>query len=380
MDKTGIESYYILHNGRRLKFGYTTGTCAAAASKAAMISLLTGTAPARVDILTPKGISLSLPVLHHIKNDDGSVSCAIKKYSGDDPDVTDGAEIWAKVSLREDDEINIDGGVGVGRVTKAGLSLKIGEAAINRVPREMIKREVRELLEIYDLGCGADVLIFVPNGEEFAKRTFNPRLGIEGGISILGTSGIVEPMSENALIESIRTEIRQKRALGENRIILTPGNYGADYLKKLTSHEPVRFGNYLGIAIDIAADEGFNEIIVVSHIGKIIKAAGGIMNTHSRMADARADIMASCALMAGCDADTARRILECVTTDEMLNVLMKCGFLGRTMKVAGRRILENLKRRMKEQTKFRLIVFSNEKGTLFDSDEYIDERFRIRRV
>lgn len=366
MKTTGIEEYYTCKDGKKLRFGYTTGTCAAAAAKAAATALLTGTVPADIPILTPKGILLHLPVEESACMEN-CVRCAVKKYSGDDPDVTNGVLVWAEVSLREDREIVIDGGTGVGRVTKPGLQQPVGAAAINRIPRQMIQREVYELLEQADSPYGAKITISIPAGVELAKRTFNPRLGIEGGISVLGTSGIVEPMSETALLESIHLEMCQKKALGAGRLLLAPGNYGVDFLhalKRVEDCELVKCSNYLGAALDMAVEEGFGEILLISHIGKVIKVAGGVMNTHSRVADARGEIMAACALRAGCGGDLARAVLDCVTTDEMLNVLDVAGWLEQTLRVIGERVQYYLTQRTGGEMRIGAIIFSNERGIL----------------
>ena len=291
MPKSGIEAYYTLKDGKKLQFGYTTGTCAAAAAKAATLLLLTGRVPETVHILTPKGIALDLEVLEP-RRAEGAASCAIQKYSGDDPDVTNGILVFAKVRARPEPGILIDGGVGVGRVTKPGLKQAIGEAAINPVPREMIRLAAEEALDECGQVTGLSIIISVPEGVEIAQKTFNPRLGIEGGISILGTSGIVEPMSEDALVESIELEIRQKHALGRKRLFITPGNYGADFAKAVCSMdetELVKCSNYIGRTLDIAAAEGFREVLLIGHVGKLVKLSGGIMNTHSREGDGRAE-------------------------------------------------------------------------------------------
>lgn len=366
MAETGIEGYYALKNGKKLRFGYTTGTCAAAAAKAAAVLLATGRTPETVDLMTPKGIPLHLEVLEP-KLEGGSATCAIKKFSGDDPDVTDGILVYATVSWKREPGILVDGGVGVGRVTKPGLKQKIGEAAINPVPQKMIRDAVAEALDDCGQSEGAQVVISIPAGVELAKKTFNPRLGIEGGISVLGTSGIVEPMSEAALVESIDLEIRQKRALGCQRLIVSPGNYGADFLKTLCSvreEELVKCSNYVGQAVDMAVAAQFPELMFVSHIGKFIKLAVGIMNTHSREADGRTEAMAACALRAGADGDTARKILDCLTTDEMLDILDEAGLLEKTMAEAGEKIAFYLDCRAKQQLTIGTVVFSNERGIL----------------
>ncbi len=366
MVKTGIEAYYTLKDGKKLQFGYTTGTCAAAAAKAAAILLLTGRVPETVHILTPKGIPLDLEVLEP-RRSENAACCAIRKYSGDDPDVTNGILVYAEARTRPEPGILIDGGVGVGRVTKPGLKQSIGEAAINPVPREMIRLAVEEALAECEQLTGLSIVISVPEGVEIAKKTFNPRLGIEGGISILGTSGIVEPMSEDALLESIELEIRQKRALGRERLLITPGNYGSDFAKavcRLDDAELVKCSNYIGRTLDMAAAEGFREVLLIGHVGKLVKLSGGIMNTHSKEGDGRAELMAAWALRAGADADLARSILDCVTTDEMLRLLHEACLLERAMEFMGQRIDFYLRHRVRDQLTVGAIVFTEAYGTL----------------
>ena len=365
MHETGIEGYYAIRDGKKLYYGYTTGTCAAAAAKAAALMLATGGPVPYVDILTPKGIALNLEVLEP-ELSARHARCAVRKYSGDDPDVTNGILIYADVTLSEAPGVVVDGGEGVGRVTKPGLKQAIGEAAINPVPMQMIRAAAESVAEDYGIR-GLKVVISIPAGVELAKRTFNPRLGIVGGISVLGTSGIVEPMSEAALVESIVLELRQKYALGCRRILVAPGNYGADFLRSLAHVEEtelVKCSNFIGQTIDMAVSAGYSEMLFISHIGKAIKLAGGIMNTHSREADARAELMAACALRAGCTADTARRLLDCLTTDEMLEVLQAAGLLEQTMEIAGERIDYYLNYRAKGQITIGAAVFSNGTGML----------------
>ena len=365
MHETGIEGYYAIRDGKKLYYGYTTGTCAAAAAKAAALMLATGGPVPYVDILTPKGIALNLEVLEP-ELSARHARCAVRKYSGDDPDVTNGILVYADVTIAEDPGVTVDGGEGVGRVTKPGLKQAIGEAAINPVPMQMIRAAAESVAEDYGIR-GLKVVISIPAGVELAKRTFNPRLGIVGGISVLGTSGIVEPMSEAALVESIGLELRQKYALGCRRILVAPGNYGADFLRSLAHVEEtelVKCSNFIGQTIDMAVSAGYGEMLFISHIGKAIKLAGGIMNTHSREADSRAELMAACALRAGASAETARRLLDCLTTDEMLSILRADGLLEKTMRIAGERIDYYLNYRAKGQITIGAAVFSNETGML----------------
>ena len=365
-EKTGIEEYYAIKNGKKLRFGYTTGTCAAAATKAAALGLVTGKMPERVKILTPKGILLNLEVLE-AKLEKGHASCAIKKFSGDDPDATDGILVYSEVSWRKEPGIFVDGGVGVGRVTKPGLKQAIGEPAINPVPMEMIKRSAEEALSDGAAAEGLKVVISIPEGVEIAKKTFNPRLGIEGGISVLGTSGIVEPMSEKALLDTIELEIKQKHANGINRLIMVPGNYGADFIREqcgVKDEQIVKCSNYLGQGLDMASSEGIPELLFAGNIGKLIKLTGGIMNSHSREADGRAELMAACAIRAGCDIKTARAILDCLTTDEMLAIIKDAGLLEKTMEIVAEKIDFYVNNRTRSEMKISVVVFSSVYGIL----------------
>lgn len=358
------EARYVTRNGKKLRLGYTTGSCAAAAAKAAVLLLLTGRAPETVELMTPGGVLLRPAVLEPELAGDRA-SCAVRKDSGDDPDVTGGVLVYAQVRLCREPGIRIDGGAGVGRVTRPGLRLPVGAAAINPAPREMIRRAAEEALAQCGRETGLSVVISVPGGEELAKRTFNPRLGIEGGLSILGTSGLVEPMSREALLESIRLEIRQKRALGGRRLILTPGNYGADFARTLglrDGTEPVKCANFIGPALDMAAEEGFPEVLLIGHIGKLVKLSGGIFNTHSAQADCRAELMAAWALRAGADAGLARAVLDCPATGGMLSLLREAGLLERTMDILAERIDYHLRRRARLTAG--AVVFSEDWGVL----------------
>lgn len=340
MAETGIEQHYIEKDGKRLRFGFTTGTCAAAAAKAAAILLLSGTAPKTVPIRTPKGIDLNLPVLEPMR-EGGFASCAIRKDSGDDPDVTNGVLVYARVAYAKEPGISIDGGEGVGRVTKPGLRQTIGEAAINPVPREMIRQAVETVSDEYENTDGLSVVISIPEGVALAEKTFNPRLGIVGGISILGTSGVVEPMSEDALKDSIALEIRQRKALGDTRLVLTPGNYGADFLKVaygIGDERVVKCSNFIGDALKNAEDTGFSEVLLAGHIGKLVKLSGGIFNTHSKYGDHRAELIAAAARAAGADEATAQEMFNCVTTDEMLRILEETDLFCPTMDALKTRI------------------------------------------
>ena len=357
---------YLIKDGKKLRLGYTTGSCAAAAAKAAAWMLLTGQRKERIQLQTPKGITLDLQVCD-IRMEPERVSCATEKDSGDDPDVTKGMHITATVSRRREPGVLIDGGKGVGRVTKPGLDQPVGNAAINSVPRQMIRENVDEVCRAADYHGGLDVVISAPGGEEIARKTFNPRLGIEGGISILGTSGIVEPMSEEALVGSIQVEIRQKVASGARYLLVTPGNYGETFLREhmtLPFSESVKCSNFVGQTIDMAQQLGVKGILFVAHIGKFVKVAAGIMNTHSRWADGRGEILAANALRAGISREAALEILEAATTEEALSVVVREGLLDAVMEQLTTRIHDHLNRRAGANCLLGAVLYSNQWGYL----------------
>ena len=364
--KNGLEDYYVIRGNKKMRFGYTTGSCAAAACKGAAEILLGGKLQETVTLMTPKGILLTLE-LKDIQIETDKVTCAIRKDAGDDPDTTNGILVYATVEKTKDQGITLDGGIGVGRVTKAGLSQKIGEAAINPVPKSMILRAATEIAEKYDYEGDLKIIISVPEGVEIGKKTFNPRLGIVGGISILGTSGIVEPMSEAALVQSIRVEMKQHFSQGEEYLLVTPGNYGADYLREhmdLPYEKNIKCSNYVGETIDMAIDMGVKGILFIAHIGKFVKVAAGIMNTHSHSADARMEVLASNAIRAGAPLECAKEILNASTTDEALDILNRYQMTQGTMKEVLDRIQFYLNHRSYEQILLGAVVFSNTCGYL----------------
>ena len=314
--KNGLEDYYVIKNNKKLRYGYTTGSCAAAAAKAAARMLLTGETVENVDLMTPKGILLHLEILDIHKGEE-EVSCAVRKDGGDDPDATHGLLVYAAVRKKKESGVTIDGGRGVGRVTKRGLEQPVGAAAINRTPRAMITEAVEDIADAFGYTEGFTVVISIPGGEEVAKKTVNPRLGILGGISVLGTSGIVVPMSEDALIASIHAEMRLRKENGGDYLLITPGNYGAAFVSSYPDvdvENSVKCSNYVGETLDYAVNLGIRGILFVADIGKFIKVSGGIMNTHSRCADSRAELMTAAAIRAGADLETAKQLLETITT------------------------------------------------------------------
>ena len=360
---------YIEKDGKRLRLGYTTGSCAAAAAKAAAWMLLTGRRKETITLDTPKGIRLELAVREITMRAD-SVSCAIEKDSGDDPDVTKGTLIFASVRRTDEPGVHIDGGEGIGRVTKRGLDQAVGNAAINSVPRQMIRENVEEVMALTDFSGGLDVVISAPEGETLAKKTFNPRLGIVGGISILGTTGIVEPMSEAALVETIRVELRQRRAMGKEYALLTPGNYGSDFIRQnldVDLNTAVQVSNFLGDALDICRALGFRGALLVGHVGKLVKTAGGMMNTHSKYGDCRMEILAAHAAACGADAERVREILDCAACDDAVRILRECGLAETTLARVTDRVLFHLAHRADEM-EAGVLMFSKEYGILGQSE------------
>lgn len=361
-----------------MRYGFTTGSCAAAAAKAAAYMLLSGRQKNTITIETPKGIPYTAEILE-ITRGEKAVQCAVRKDGGDDPDITSGARINAEVSLTDhtrtqatDTRIHIDGGIGVGRVTKPGLDQPVGNAAINHVPREMIAKEVLEVCDLMDYKGNLQVIISVPEGEAIAKQTFNPRLGIVGGISILGTSGIVEPMSNQALLDTIRVELNQRRAEGFDYVAVAPGNYGLDFMKKAYGYDldkSVKCSNFIGATIDMAVECGFTRMLLTGHIGKLIKVAGGIMNTHSKEADCRMELLSAFAIHEGAGADVAAKILDCVATEEAVRLLREAGKQQEVMDYAMERIMFYLNKRAGGRMQIDCIMYDNTFGELAKSKE-----------
>ncbi len=356
---------YVSKGSKKLRCGFTTGTCAAAASAGAARMLLSGKVIENITVMTPSGNSVTVG-LTDIKKENDYVSCAVQKDSGDDPDVTDKILVYSTVSY-EKSGITVDGGEGVGRVTKKGLKQQIGEAAINPVPRKMIEEQLKTAASDYSYDGGLKAVISVPIGIQIAKKTFNPRLGIEGGISILGTTGIVEPMSEQALIDTISVELDVRKAQNEEFIIVTPGNYGQDFLRDnlcIAVDKCVKCSNFIGDTIDMCIEKGFKSMLLVGHIGKLSKLGCTIYNTHSRYADGRMEAFALCAALCGAEREILENILGCITTDAALEILKKEGIFDETIKMLEKRIDRSLKLRAKGSIEIGMITFSEEYGIL----------------
>lgn len=400
-----------------LRYGFTTGSCAAAGAKAAAYMLLTGKIKKEIKITTPKGVDFIAQIVD-ISRFEREVSCAVIKDGGDDPDVTSGCHVVATVKVAGGEDyagysemsgkqaaagqadsadaagdkaasfakVQIRGGRGVGLVTKPGLDQPVGNHAINSVPRQMIEKEILEVCELCDYRGSLQVEISVPEGEEIARKTFNPRLGIEGGISILGTSGIVEPMSSQALLDTIFIELRQQKELGSKTAVVSPGNYGLDFIKSEYGYDldrAVKCSNFIGDTIDMAVKLGFEKFLLAGHIGKLIKVSGGIMNTHSKIADCRMELLAAAAIQAGASVKTVSAVLSAISTEEACKIIMseeglpaggeggkKMGaLLNSTMQIVMEKILYHLRRRAGPM-QVECATFSSQLGLLAESEGF----------
>lgn len=319
---------------KRWRNGITTGTCAAAAAKAALLALQ-GENITSVAVLSPQEKKLMVPIAW-IKVVDGGAQACVIKDAGDDPDITNGTEIIAEVVITNSREIVLRGGTGVGIVTKPGLSVAVGQPAINPGPRQMILNAVREVLGD---ACGATVIISVPEGEKLAVKTMNPLLGIIGGISIIGTTGIVEPMSEEAFKNSLVPQINMVRAQGREEIVFVPGKIGWDcavHKFGLPAEAVVQTSNFVGFMLEQAEQLGIKRVLLLGHLGKIIKVAGGIFYTHSRIADGRMEILAANLAAFGAGQEIVQQILTCTTTEAAMTIIEQHGMTAIYKKLAGK--------------------------------------------
>lgn len=351
---------YIYHGSKKLRCGYTTGSCAAASAKASSQMLLTGEEISFSEIITPNGVRLGMEVLN-ARISPENASCAVRKDSGDDPDITNGILIFTKAE-KIPCGIEICGGKGVGTVTKCGLDQPVGAAAINSVPRKMIELAVKEVCRQFDYYGGIKITVYVPEGEKIAQKTYNPRMGIEGGISIIGTTGIVEPMSSSALIDTIRVEERMRRSEGIKNLLLAIGNYSEGFIADqmpFAFEKSVKCSNYIGDAIDIAMELEFEKILIVGHIGKLVKLGAGIMNTHSAQADGRMDVLVTCGVLAGADVKYLKKIPQCVTVDAALSVLEETGMKQKTAEILTNRVQYYLNAKVKNGVKIGAVMFSD---------------------
>lgn len=363
-------------NNKKLRCGYTTGLCAAAAAKAAAQMLLTGEEVNKVSIYAPAGKTITVETADVCIAPEYA-KCAVKKDSGDDPDITNGILIYAKCE-KIPYGIEIEGGIGVGVVTKSGLDQPVGAAAINSVPRKMISAAAAEICEKYDYTGGIKITISIPQGVELAKKTFNPRLGIVGGLSVIGTTGIVEPMSSSSLIETIRLEERVRRNEGADYLLLTIGNYSKSFVSNEMPYaieKSVMCSNFIGKALDFAVELGFKGVLIVGHIGKLVKLGAGIMNTHSHEADGRMDVLVTCGLLADTDLQTLKKITECATVDAALEELEAVGKMREALDILMKKVSPYPDARVNGELKTGVLMFSD-KLQIICKTEFADELIR----
>ena len=312
------------HNQRNpLRTGITTGTCAAGAAKASALHLVSGSFPEIVTVRNLDGLEFHLDTFR-----EGEYFGVIKDAGDDKGDVTDGVKVLARVEIADgEDRITFVAGEGVGIVTLPGLKIPQGQPAINPVPREMIRIAVREVIPSQSLR----ITIAIPNGQEIAKRTFNPRLGIIGGLSILGTTGIVKPMNEQALLDSLTLELKMIRSLGFREIYVAFAGTGEKFTRKIFNVEGknvIQCGNYPGHVLDEAAKLGFTNVTICGHPGKLLKIASGSFNTHSKIADGRLEALCTHLALTGAKRELVSRVYHSNTTNEAVEIVRAQGFFG----------------------------------------------------
>lgn len=374
-----MKAQTIISGGKELRCGYTTGTCACAAAAAAAKMALKNQPCDSIEVILPDGERVAFAV-ESPEISDKAASCGVRKDAGDDIDVTDKLLICARVTLTPDDAIAVTGGEGIGLVTRPGLDQPVGEYAINRVPRMMIAKNVENVLRQSKSELGARVEIFIPGGEQLAAKTYNGRLGIKGGLSILGTTGIVEPMSEAALVKTIHAELRVIKAAGDGPILITPGNYGETFCRDALGFKTKRSvlcSNFFGETLDYACSLGFSGFLIVGHIGKLVKLAGGIFQTHSHVADARMEIIAAHAALAGAGRQVIRSLMDCATTDAAIDVLESAGLLRAVIDSVMEKIGMHIGYRI-GSVPFGVIMFTNGRGLLgtYGEAQSLEKAFR----
>lgn len=364
---------FVMSGKKMLRCGYTTGTCATLATKACAIIHFTGEKINSVKVTTPNGIDVIADVLD-ISIQNNKISCAIKKDAGDDIDVTDGMLIYSTLEFIPDKDIIITGGTGIGFVTKKGLNQPVGEYAINSTPRKTIHDELFNLSEFYNYNGGFKVTISAPNGLEIAKKTFNSNLGIINGISIIGTTGIVEPQSLQALVDTIKVEVNMHNHNNHKRLILTFGNYSHDFISSnnfdiLLDYEQIKISNFVGDTLDLLYQTNIEEIILVGHIGKVVKLAGGIMNTHSKFGDCRVEIFSSYAAYFGASTSIIKELMHSATTDACIDILDDINLRENVIDLIIDNASKHMNKRVDNKLKIGIITFSNIHGLLKVSDD-----------
>lgn len=360
---------YAYVNGKKLKKGYTTGTCATAATVAALNMIFNQEIIEKVSVHTASGIEVTVDI-HEQSFEDSSATAAVQKDGGDDADATHGMLIYSTVTLLPNStEIEIDGGEGVGRVTQKGLAIPIGMAAINPTPRRVIEEATRKIIGD---NCGAKIVIWAPEGQERALLTYNPRLGIIGGISILGTTGIVNPMSEDSWKASITIELTMRYEMGKRSVVLCPGNYGEEFAENqlgIPSDNIVNMSNFIGHVLKEAQRIGFEKILMVGDIGKFVKVAGGTFSTHSKDSDTRMEILVANLALLGAPLKMLQEVDACLTTKSAAVIIENYGYnhvyqvLVDKIKMRSERLLKY----KKPEVQIDVVTFSSETGYLASS-------------
>ena len=357
---------YAYVNGKKLRKGFTTGTCATAATVAALSMILNQEREEKVTVHTASGVEVTMDV-HNPSFGPEEATAAIEKDGGDDADATHGLLIYSTVTLLPDQtEIEIDGGQGVGRVTEKGLACDVGMAAINPTPRRMIEQHVRKII---GPNCGARVIISVPGGEETAKLTYNSRLGIVGGISILGTTGIVNPMSEDSWKASITIELTMLYNQGHRSVVLVPGNYGEDFATNtvgIPAGRIVNMSNFVGHVLKEVQRIGFTKVLMIGHMGKFVKVAAGIFSTHSKESDARMETLVANLALMGAPMELLKKVDKCLTTEAAGTAIKEFSYEG-VYQVLADKIKarsERLLRYRKPKVNIEVVVFGTEEGYL----------------
>ena len=362
---------FVFYNGKKLRKGYTTGACATAAATAAACLLFNDEAHENVQIELPNKEKLTIPIASMEMRKEGGQAFVVKD-GGDDVDATDGMLIGARVAKTITNQIVIDGGIGIGRVTEVGLQLPVGEAAINPVPRKMIEASVREII---GPDQGADIMIFAPEGATIANQTMNRRLGIIGGISILGTTGIVTPMSEEGWKQSISLELEMKKKQGQRSVILCPGNYGEDFVLQtlqLSKDKIVSMSNFVGYVLKEVQRLEFEKILMVGHLGKLIKVSAGIFSTHSKDADARTEILIANLALLGMPVAQLKQVQKCITTEAAGEIIANTGY-EEVYEVIAEKVKqrsEGLLKYRKHEPTIEVVLFSSQRGYLASTKSF----------
>ena len=364
--RTHPDRLEVVKTRRVLRYGNTTGACASAAAKAAVLALLSSPVD-RVGVPSPIGIRFEILVKEAKKVTDDTAVATVVKDAGDDIDATDKLVISATVKLTNDGKVTIRSGEGIGVVTKPGLPVPIGEAAINPMPRRMIEESVKEALPS---GKGVEVILNIPEGEKVAAKTLNSKLGIIGGLSVLGTTGIVKPLSMEACRRSLVPQIDVALSAGFVRVYFVPGNIGERITRKLFSPPEdaiVQTGDFVGYMLDKAAEKGVKEILFLGHPGKLAKVAAGIFNTHHKVADARNEVIAAHAGAAGADSQLVEKILQANTTEEAIALLKQANLSTLVFNRIAERVSQRIFDRVQQKIKVSVILVSLE-GEVLGAD------------